>query len=599
MFSVSRKHLFCCALLLFAVLSLPVQAQDQCTRLVTQALSAVDAACEGAIRNEACYGNRLVAGEFRQTNADPRFEQAGDIASLIDLRRIRTSPLNLDDAVWGIALLRVQANLPDSLPGQSLAVLLLGDTDLTDRYDPPARIRATTGGSINVRGGPSTSVVVLTGLAAGATVDLNGRNDAGDWLRFTLPDRRYGWVAASTVRVDGDSLTLPVVRAAELSAPEQTLPRPMQVFYLQSGRGQAACAAAPPDGLLVQTPRGGVRVELQANEADIVIGSTAFIQAQAEDELILSVIEGWALVTVAGETSYVPAGTRARVALNADGAATVPPGLMERYTEDDLAALPVSLLDREIEIAPPLGDAVIARLLSPIEPSAQVFELEPVRVEGLCFGEALPVSPLRQTFARNADGSLQVLPAATPSDGFRVPAATERATNVYEWDEGYQHPDGDRGALRGYVLVDDSQEIRIVTFISLERTVNDEQQPCYVRVEYAPVDVGDGADTPGDTALQAQMYTVSAGLNIAVHRCPVSGDTALVTPLPQGYAIDFSADSFSGSFVFDALEDDAYYDMRTEPRSRLDVDEDGRLNVLLGVGPNQSCFATLIGPDAP
>lgn len=597
MFSVSRKHLFCFVLVLFAGLPLPAQAQDQCTRLVTEALSAVDAACEGAVRNEACYGNRLVAGEFRQTDAALSFEQVGDIASLFDLRRIRTSPLNLDDAAWGIALLRLQANLPDSLPGQSLAVLLLGDTDLTDRYEPPPRIRATTSGPTNVRGGPATSVVVLTSLAANATVDLNGRNDAGDWLRFTLPDRRYGWVSASTVRVDGDPLMLPTVRAADLTAPEQTSPRPMQIFYLQSGRGQTVCADAPPDGLLVQTPRGGVRVELRANEADIVIGSTAFMQAQPDDALILSVIEGWALVTVAGETSYVPAGTRTSIVLDTDGVATVPPGVMERYTEADLSALPVALLDRQIEIAPPLGDAVITRLLSPILPSTQVFELEPVRVEGLCFGEALPVTRLRQTFVRNPDGSLQVLPAATPADGFRVPDAIERATNVYEWDESYQHPDGDVGALRGYVFVDDSQEIRIVTFISLERTVNDEQQPCFVRVEYAPVDAGDGAGTDV-TALQAQMYTVSAGLNIAVHRCPVSGDAALVTPLPQGYAIDFSADSFSGSFVFDTLEDNAFYDMRTEPRSRLDVDEDGRLNVLLGVGPNQSCFATLIGPDA-
>ena len=54
---------------------------------------------------------------------------------------------------------------------------------------------------------------------------------------------------------------------------------PMQAFYFRSGVGDAGCAEAPESGMLIQTPEGVEEVFLNVNGANMLLGSTAFLQA--------------------------------------------------------------------------------------------------------------------------------------------------------------------------------------------------------------------------------------------------------------------------------------------------------------------------------
>lgn len=137
-------------LCLAAPLALPLSAQrgedepgeddsapGTCPVMVEAAIEAAGEACDGLGRNEACYGNiSVTATGLTAVLAD--FDAPGDLTALVDLTSLHTAPFNEDAGTWGIALLAVQADLPDTLPGQNVTFILMGDATLTaDTTRPP------------------------------------------------------------------------------------------------------------------------------------------------------------------------------------------------------------------------------------------------------------------------------------------------------------------------------------------------------------------------------------------------------------------------------------------------------------------------------
>lgn len=109
--------------------AITVIAQDACDDFVADALDQIDDLCQTTARNEVCYGHTAVSVIAHKGIAD--FSQVGDIIAIFDVVSITTSPFRAPDE-WGIALMRLQADLPDSLPGQNVTVLLLGDVHMAD-----------------------------------------------------------------------------------------------------------------------------------------------------------------------------------------------------------------------------------------------------------------------------------------------------------------------------------------------------------------------------------------------------------------------------------------------------------------------------------
>ncbi len=145
-----------------------------CISLVEQAVAAVGSLCGSLGRNVACYGNRTVAVDFRP-NSSLTFNQSGDVVDLLAIQRLSTTPLNPQTSDWGIALLKAQANLPDSLPGQNVTFLLFGDTTLDN---PSSDMQAVT---VNTRigapacvGAPNAALLIQSPEGSQVSMNLNG-----------------------------------------------------------------------------------------------------------------------------------------------------------------------------------------------------------------------------------------------------------------------------------------------------------------------------------------------------------------------------------------------------------------------------------------
>lgn len=127
-----RRKLFLVIVSMILSISITV-AQGVCPTIVADALSATGSACSSIGRNEACYGNVQIVAELADS-ALP-FEKQGDIIELANLERLTLAPYDEATNAWGVALMNVQANIPDTMPGQGVTFLLFGDVDITNAGD--------------------------------------------------------------------------------------------------------------------------------------------------------------------------------------------------------------------------------------------------------------------------------------------------------------------------------------------------------------------------------------------------------------------------------------------------------------------------------
>jgi len=154
----------------------PTEVALTCDRVVTTALQNADAVCAEVGRNEACYGNRLIDAEL-QENATVSFNNTGDIADLFSIKKLTTAPLDPAAQVWGIAVLKVQANLPDTLPGQNVTLLLYGDATLEGVSPEMKAVTLRTGlSSTTCASAPKSAMLVQSPEGTQATLNINGAN---------------------------------------------------------------------------------------------------------------------------------------------------------------------------------------------------------------------------------------------------------------------------------------------------------------------------------------------------------------------------------------------------------------------------------------
>ena len=103
-----------------------------CQVLIDRTIQASDSFCNDTTSNTACYGNNTLKAELAP-NADQRFSERGDKIAVNELRRLSAAPLNLDNNEWGIAVFKVVANLPRSLPGETVTMVVFGNATLDNQ----------------------------------------------------------------------------------------------------------------------------------------------------------------------------------------------------------------------------------------------------------------------------------------------------------------------------------------------------------------------------------------------------------------------------------------------------------------------------------
>lgn len=259
----------------------PLQAQSApltCPEIVQAALTALEANCTGVGRNTACYANTLVESSFTQPVADGFFSQPADLADITTLSSLITAPMDTANDIWGIALMNLQANLPGTLPGQSVTMLLMGDAVVANAVPESAAalpfppVDVTTLSAAEVRTLPLSDAALAGVTSAAETLAADARTSDNLWVRVVVPaETPYGGWIASAALGGFDLAQLPVVDADTRT--------PMQAFVFRTGIGAPVCAEAP-NSVVVQGP-SNTQVVVNVNGANLTIGSTVRLSSVA------------------------------------------------------------------------------------------------------------------------------------------------------------------------------------------------------------------------------------------------------------------------------------------------------------------------------
>ena len=318
----------------------PAIAVDHgCPVDVQLALEQSRAVCVNIGSDQVCYGNWQVSAEPQPQVNHFLFEQPGDLADVVNVRSLALSAMRPETNVWGIAHMRLLVSSTASQP-TTVRLVLFGDVAVANSMEVRETLRGTihSPDGIDVHQFPVPSAAVLTTLAPNAPVTTIGRLEDSSWLRIeTEEEDVVGWVRSEWVTVDGE---LESLRAETATAPYYG---PMQAF-LYSSTDTGSCTSAPSDGMLIQTPEGEGRVTFLINEVSIDLissqnGSTAFLQAQPEGDMAVSVLEGAATVSF-GDVEYTATGgNQIIVPLTADLAPAAPPGRPQTINQAFLAGI--------------------------------------------------------------------------------------------------------------------------------------------------------------------------------------------------------------------------------------------------------------------
>ncbi|HRF97582.1 MAG TPA: hypothetical protein PLZ51_20380, partial [Aggregatilineales bacterium] len=240
------KMILACLAFVLAPAQLLAQS-GACPDIVAAALDSAEEYCLDKGRNTLCYGNFLGEASPVDGADEFNFNEVGDVVSLNDLSTLTLAPMDVDNGTWGVALMQMQANLPDTLPGQNVTFLIFGDVALENATDGGEILETTITTRGRVRSEPNSDNAqnVLGAIDANTVVVAYGRDESGDWARIRH-DFGGAWVATEILRDRSMVVDLPVVDVD--AAPP---PTPMQSFYFTTGIGDKPCAEAPDSGLLI------------------------------------------------------------------------------------------------------------------------------------------------------------------------------------------------------------------------------------------------------------------------------------------------------------------------------------------------------------
>ncbi len=341
----------------FLLAPAPVASQVEdatCLPIVEQILTQTGENCDGLGRNTVCYGYNRLDATFSGEVAEDFFSQPADLADLTNLSTISTAPLSETEDQWGVAVMRAQANIPNTLPGQNVVFILFGDMQLENAVAPEdvfqgaaEPISVFPRSSSNVRSRPTTRSNVVTAVPGGAELLADAVSEDRQWFRVSVSDDESGWINAAIVTAPADAVdTLPVLTGESFT--------PMQAFYLSSGANDLSCNQAPPL-LVVQGPEG-ITVELTINGVDVRLSSTMAVRLLSPSSMQIIAVSGSLTV----DDVRVPVGYKIDAPLTGDGREQDGEvgGVrgLSRTELNELAALeliPANLLNYPINLTPP------------------------------------------------------------------------------------------------------------------------------------------------------------------------------------------------------------------------------------------------------
>ena len=150
------------------------QKNASCQALIDRAIQASGSYCGETSSNNVCYGNSTIRAELAPGGVQ-RFSQRGDIVSVNELRRLSAAPLDLEKDEWGIAVFKIIANLPRSLPGETVTMLVFGNTSLDNQSGTMESFYFYSElGQITCEAVPSDGLMITSPDGSGIRVNVNG-----------------------------------------------------------------------------------------------------------------------------------------------------------------------------------------------------------------------------------------------------------------------------------------------------------------------------------------------------------------------------------------------------------------------------------------
>jgi hypothetical protein len=256
-----------------AILSIAfvIAQASECSELVQTALESAEDNCSELGRNELCYGFDNVQARFITEVAEDYFTHISDRSPVADLVSVQTLPMDTDLGDWGVAVMNLQANVPNSIPGQNVTFVLMGNVELENEVAPEDVFVPSDGieihlavNSANLRSGAGLDFNVIGGVGRNETIIADGISENEEWLRV-VKNEQPAWLNRTLIVDDPEIDNLPILT--------DDLHTPMQAFYLRTGIGQPECLEAPNDVLLVQSPEN-IEIELSINGAQVRLGSS-------------------------------------------------------------------------------------------------------------------------------------------------------------------------------------------------------------------------------------------------------------------------------------------------------------------------------------
>lgn len=400
--------------------------EQACERIVKSALDTTHEICSLAGRNEACYGHDMLEAEPQSRQSAFTFEKAGDIIDVSLIKKLRLSSMDVSTGNWGVALMNLQANLPDEETTQNVTLLLFGDVQINNLITPRSDVEIfpRTAANINIRRLPSDEAFVIGTLNPDQPVTARGRSEDGNWILIDIPETdQTGWVFTTLMNVPGGVENLSIIEPGLIEY------GPMQAFYVRTGNNTSACAEAPNDGLLIQTPEGVGEVRLWINEVKIRLGSTVFITAQENNQMTISTLEGHAAVEAQGVEYTAVEGTTVSIPMNRNLRPSAPPRPPKPYSKTNVEDLPVENLEEPVDPAPPQETPqILATLATPVtvtateEPTLIPTEVVPTATDTIEPSQE-PSSTPNPTDEPTVTAT-QPLPTATSTEAPPLPTAT-------------------------------------------------------------------------------------------------------------------------------------------------------------------------------
>jgi hypothetical protein len=273
---------------------------EVCTKIVEEAFEQVSQVCAGYGLGQICIGHAGVTAAFAQEVDEDFFTRPGDSADLSLVEAATTSPINITDETWGLAVVNSQANLPtevtDALSDKGVIYFPVGGIEFSeatadsDILIPLVKgIPVSTFATADMRQSP----IVLDGefsnvigrIPEDTTLNADAITLDEAWVRVVF-DGLPGWISRSVIPADEDLSALLEIGPDNFTA--------MQSFNVALNGNNGACVSIE-QGVMVNGPEN-IAVDIQANGIPIQVQSSIFVMPLERNRLRIFTFSSVAII---------------------------------------------------------------------------------------------------------------------------------------------------------------------------------------------------------------------------------------------------------------------------------------------------------------